>query len=95
MATSIVPGIYHERNWTRRSGLTEEDYAMVYRLSQEERSARRSIFGAACSPRSKSPANCAPGRSSLSSRFWRIKFKNQLMGRLARSKAVGNLELSI
>jgi cysteine synthase B len=37
MATSIVPGIYHERELDEKiPASTEDAYAMVYRLSQEE-----------------------------------------------------------
>jgi cysteine synthase B len=37
MATSIVPGIYHEEELDEKlSASTEDAYAMVYRLSQEE-----------------------------------------------------------
>ncbi len=37
MATSIVPGIYHEEELDGKITVSTEDaYAMVYRLSQEE-----------------------------------------------------------
>lgn len=37
MASSIVPGIYHERDLDEKISVSTEDaYAMVYRLSQEE-----------------------------------------------------------
>ncbi len=37
MATSIVPGIYHEEALDEKIGVSTDDaYAMVYRLSQEE-----------------------------------------------------------
>lgn len=37
MASSIVPGIYHEEELDRKIAVSTEDaYAMVYRLSQEE-----------------------------------------------------------
>jgi cysteine synthase B len=37
MASSIVPGIYHEEDLDRKIPVSTEDaYAMVYRLSQEE-----------------------------------------------------------
>lgn len=37
MASSIVPGIYHEEELDEKIGVSTEDaYAMVYRLSQEE-----------------------------------------------------------
>ena len=37
MATSIVPGIYHEEELDEKIGVSTDDaYAMVYRLSQEE-----------------------------------------------------------
>lgn len=37
MASSIVPGIYHEEEVDEKIGVSTEDaYAMVYRLSQEE-----------------------------------------------------------
>ena len=37
MATSIVPGIYHEEELDEKIAVSTDDaYAMVYRLSQEE-----------------------------------------------------------
>jgi cysteine synthase B len=37
MATSIVPGIYHEDRLDRKIGIATDDaYAMVYRLGREE-----------------------------------------------------------
>jgi cysteine synthase len=37
MASSIVPGIYHEAELDEKISVSTEDaYAMVYRLSQEE-----------------------------------------------------------
>jgi cysteine synthase B len=37
MASSIVPGIYHEEELDEKISVSTEDaYAMVYRLSQEE-----------------------------------------------------------
>src|SRR5262249_17039255 len=37
MATSIVPGIYHEEQLDRKIGIATDDaYTMVYRLGREE-----------------------------------------------------------
>jgi cysteine synthase B len=94
MASSIVPGIYHEEELDDKIAVSTEDaYAMVYRLSQEE----GVLVGQSSGPpychveaRAKNP------RRHLSDRFpQRDKYLARIFGRMARPMAVGNLKFSI
>jgi cysteine synthase B len=97
MATSIVPGIYHEEELDEKIPVSTEDaYAMVYRLSQEEgllvgQSSGAALFAAlkiARRLRSGTIVVIFPdfGDKYLTTNLW-VGWRDQM--------AVGNLEFSI
>ena len=97
MATSIVPGIYHEEELDEKIPVSTEDaYAMVYRLSQEEgllvgQSSGAALFGAlkiARKLRSGTIVVIFPdfGDKYLTTNLW-VGWRDRM--------AVGNMEFSI
>jgi cysteine synthase B len=97
MASSIVPGIYHEENLDDKIPVSTEDaYSMVYRLSQEEgvlvgQSSGAAMFAAlkvARKIRSGTLVTVFPdfGDKYLSTNLW-VGWRDRM--------AVGNLEFSI
>ena len=97
MATSIVPGIYHEEELDEKIPVSTEDaYSMVYRLSQEEgllvgQSSGAALFAAlkiARKLRSGTIVVIFPdfGDKYLTTNLW-VGWRDQM--------AVGNLEFSI
>lgn len=97
MATSIVPGIYHEEELDEKLPVSTEDaYAMVYRLSQQEgllvgQSSGAALFAAlkiARKLRSGTIVVIFPdfGDKYLTTNLW-VGWRDQM--------AVGNLEFSI
>ena len=97
MATSIVPGIYHEERLDEKIPVSTEDaYAMVYRLSQEEgllvgQSSGAALFAAlkiARKLRSGTIVAIFPdfGDKYLTTNLW-VGWRDRM--------AVGNLEFSI
>ena len=95
MATSIVPGIYHEEELDEKMPVSTEDaYSMVYRLSQEEAFSSGSLPGAALFGAIKLARKTATRhhRHHLS-RFRRQIFDHQSLGRMARSDGGGESEI--
>jgi cysteine synthase B len=97
MASSIVPGIYHEEELDEKIGVSTEDaYAMVYRLSQEEGLLVGQSSGAAMHATLKVARRLEEGTlvtifpdfgdKYLSTNLW-IGWRDRM--------AVGNLEFSI
>jgi cysteine synthase B len=97
MASSIVPGIYHEEQLDEKMAIATDDaYAMVYRLSQEEgilvgQSSGAAMFAAlklARKLRSGTIVTIFPdfGDKYLSTNLW-VGWRDRM--------AVGNLEFSI
>jgi cysteine synthase B len=97
MATSIVPGIYHEEQLDEKISVSTEDaYSMVYRLSQEEgvlvgQSSGAAIFAAikvARKLRSATIVTIFPdfGDKYLTTNLW-VGWRDRM--------AVGNLQFSI
>ncbi len=97
MASSIVPGIYHEEKLDRKISVSTEDaYSMVYRLSQDEgilvgQSSGAAMFAAlsvARKLRSGTLVTVFPdfGDKYLSTNLW-VGWRDRM--------AVGNLEFSI
>jgi S-sulfo-L-cysteine synthase (O-acetyl-L-serine-dependent) len=97
MATSIVPGIYHEEELDQKIPVSTEDaYSMVYRLSQEEgllvgQSSGAALFAALKIARTLRSATIVVifpdfGDKYLTTNLW-VGWRDQM--------AVGNLEFSI
>jgi S-sulfo-L-cysteine synthase (O-acetyl-L-serine-dependent) len=97
MATSIVPGIYHEEELDNKIAVSTEDaYAMVYRLSQEEgvlvgQSSGAALFAALKLARKLRAATLVTvfpdfGDKYLSTNLW-VGWRDRM--------AVGNLKFSI